>query len=206
MIMSGSFSAWLKQRRQSMDLTQKELAEQVGCSTIGLRKIETGERRPSRQVAGLLAAALRVPEDLQPAFLQFARGDLTVFPPEMPGQPVRPAFSFPSPRTSLIGREQALSDLLDLLALPEVRLVTLLGPPGVGKTRLALRVAEELRTAENPPIADSATPHFPDGIIFVELAPVAQAAPGGNSRDPRAGLAAGQQYTGAGQHHCLFAR
>lgn len=48
------FSDWLKRRRQSLDLTQAELAERAGCSVFALRKIETGERRPSKQLAGLL--------------------------------------------------------------------------------------------------------------------------------------------------------
>lgn len=41
------FGDWLKRRRQGLDLTQAELAERAGCSVFALRKIETGERRPS---------------------------------------------------------------------------------------------------------------------------------------------------------------
>ncbi|HEX5695938.1 MAG TPA: adenylate/guanylate cyclase domain-containing protein, partial [Acidimicrobiia bacterium] len=61
---------------------------------------------------------------------------------------------------SLVGRERELTDLVDLLSRPEVRLATLSGPGGIGKTRLALAVAERL--------AES----YPDGVYFVNLAPL----------------------------------
>ncbi len=66
----------------------------------------------------------------------------------------------PLPLTSFVGREREVADLADLLARPDVRLVTLTGPGGVGKTRLALRVA-----------ADIAGSPF-DPVVFVPLASV----------------------------------
>ena len=53
-----SFSEWLRERRSALDVTQWELAERVGCSRETIQKIEIGARRPSRQVAELLAACL----------------------------------------------------------------------------------------------------------------------------------------------------
>src|SRR4051812_9203550 len=53
-----SFGEWLRQQRKSLDLTQQSLAHLVGCSPDLVRKIEGGVRRPSRQVAALLAEAL----------------------------------------------------------------------------------------------------------------------------------------------------
>jgi len=71
-----SFGEWLKSRRKSLDLTQEELAQRSACSVFALRKIESGERRPSRQLAGLLAAALEIPPDDQKTFIQLARSEL----------------------------------------------------------------------------------------------------------------------------------
>ena len=91
-----SFGDWLQQRRRALDLTQAELARQVGCSAITLRKLEAEERRPSKQIAERLADVLQVPLDERPVFLRFARGDpfaapsgpsaasQTTQPPELP--------------------------------------------------------------------------------------------------------------------------
>ena len=66
----------------------------------------------------------------------------------------------PTPLTSFVGREQDIDHLASLLQQPDVRLVTLTGPGGVGKTRLALAVATTI------------LPDFVDGIVFVGLAAV----------------------------------
>jgi predicted ATPase/DNA-binding SARP family transcriptional activator len=80
------------------------------------------------------------------------------------GEAVRPAvppFNLPLAPTSFVGREQELADLAERLAQPECRLLTLLGPGGIGKTRLALQAAAEQHGA------------YRDGIHFVPLAAVA---------------------------------
>ncbi|KRC88327.1 hypothetical protein ASE25_15960 [Terrabacter sp. Root85] len=68
------------------------------------------------------------------------------------------ASRLPVPATHLVGREHAVAELVDLVRSPEIRLVTLSGPGGSGKTRLAIEVAKKLVTA------------FPDGVFFVPLA------------------------------------
>src|SRR5215210_9445663 len=67
------FSAWLKQRRKELDLTQLEVAERVGCSEDTIRKVEAGTRRLSKQVAELLAEVLHVPAEQRDTFTRLAR-------------------------------------------------------------------------------------------------------------------------------------
>jgi len=72
----ASFGYWIRRRRKALDLTQEELAERVGCALDTIRKIESGARRPSRQVAERLADQLELPEEMRAAFLQAARAEL----------------------------------------------------------------------------------------------------------------------------------
>jgi len=67
--------AWMKRRRKALDLTQKDLADRVGCSTATIHKIEREERRPSRQVTELIARALEIPIEQQKDFIKVARGE-----------------------------------------------------------------------------------------------------------------------------------
>src|SRR5688572_1414919 len=76
--MEYSFGNWIKQRRKALDLTQHELAKRVGCSDSLIFKIEADERRPSRQIAELLAETLDISADQRPLFLKIARQEKSI--------------------------------------------------------------------------------------------------------------------------------
>jgi predicted ATPase/transcriptional regulator with XRE-family HTH domain/TolA-binding protein len=176
MITASSFGAWLRQERKAREWTQESLAERVGCSPATIRKIEAGERRPSRQIAELLAAELELGPAEQARFLQLAR---TAAPPveplpvaaahlrpaaAAPSAPSPPIPNLPLPLTPLIGRERDIAALAARLLSPEVRLLTLTGSPGIGKTRLSIAAAAAVRA------------QFPDGVYFVAFAPISDPA------------------------------
>ena len=161
-----SFGNWLKTRRKARDLTQAELADQVGCSAAAIRKFEAEERRPSVQIVKRLAEIFEIPGDQQAAFLRFARGEVRSAPAErkedFPWQAsATPARSnLPATVTSLIGREREIAEVHDYLLRDDIRLVTLIGPPGIGKTRLSIASAR------------TSLQNFPDGVFFIALAPL----------------------------------
>jgi predicted ATPase/class 3 adenylate cyclase len=73
---TSSFGYWLRRRRKALDLTQENLAQQVGCSVETIKKIETDVRRPSRPMAERLAECLALPIEERTAFLKAARAEL----------------------------------------------------------------------------------------------------------------------------------
>lgn len=132
---------------RAQDLTQEALAELSGCAVATLRLIETGRRRrPSRELAAILAERLTVPADERAHFLQLARGTVpAAVPPAVPAA-VPPAILAPSPVDEpLIGRASELAALCIRLADPACRLLTIVGPGGIGKTRLARHLAQEVQ-------------------------------------------------------------
>ena len=139
-----SFGYWLRLRRKALDLTQDALAERVGCSVGMIRKIESEERRPSAQIVERLADIFSIPQEERTTFLRFARGELRSAPAE--NFPWHATIKFahtnlPATLTSFIGREQEIGEVRDYLSNPKIRLVTLIGPPGIGKTQLSIEAA-----------------------------------------------------------------
>jgi predicted ATPase/DNA-binding XRE family transcriptional regulator len=172
MDMSASFGYWVRRRRKGLDLTQAELARRVSCAEVTIHKIEADERRPSSQIAALLAEHLRIPAGERADFMAYARGELAIdqLPastadgermPDRPATSVQP-HNLPAELTSFIGRSRELAMIAAMLA--EARLLTLTGPGGTGKTRLALRLAAAVLD------------QFPDGVWLVDLAPLADPA------------------------------
>lgn len=142
-------------------LTQDALALRLSISVASLRKLESGERRPSVQVADVIASLFKLPAEERSAFTAFARGDASVVDAstERPWlAQSRKKSNIPIGLTPLLGRERDLRALMDLLLQSRTRLVTLTGLGGVGKTRLATDVAWNL------------VDRFSDGCTFVDLA------------------------------------
>src|SRR5512145_3525472 len=73
-----TFGEWLNQQRSLRRLTREEFAKRIGCSVSALRKIEYGERRPSAQIAELMANCLDIPPEERSTFVRVARGELRV--------------------------------------------------------------------------------------------------------------------------------
>src|SRR5262245_24577978 len=119
-------------------MTQADLAQCAGCSLSAIRKIEADERRPSLQVAELLANCLKIDPADRPRFLQVARAELRVdhlqnvktFNIETLNVNSAPAPlpNLPTPPTPLLGREHELAGIGQLLANPQCRLLSLVGP------------------------------------------------------------------------------
>jgi predicted ATPase/transcriptional regulator with XRE-family HTH domain len=167
-----SFGYWLRLKRKALDLTREALADRVGCSVSTIRKLEEEERRPSTQIAELLAEIFKIPTTQRTAFLRFARGDWSSSPSvgdeeaawrvSIPARPQQPRSNLPATFTSLIGRDKDIAAVQAYLTNPDIRLVTLIGAPGIGKTRLSIASASKLLT------------EFPDGVFFVALAALDQ--------------------------------
>jgi predicted ATPase/transcriptional regulator with XRE-family HTH domain len=191
--MPASFAELLRRFRVGASLTQEALAERCRLSPATIAALETGRRRaPRLSTVADIADALELPPSDRALLARAAadardalRGDRREVravpadgPPELDqagaagtsgalGQRTHPtgraALALPAPITPLVGRLAEASAIADDLMTE--RLVTLVGPGGVGKTRLALRVA-----------SDSAG-KFTGGIWWAELGPVSD--PGG---------------------------
>ena len=145
---------FLKQLRAAAGLTQEELAERSGISARTVSDVERGLRTAVYpDTARRLAAALGLQEEARNSFEAIARGRATIWPQPASG-------TLPIPPTPLVGRAHEMEAVGGALKTPGVRLLTLTGPGGIGKTRLALEVAAQQLTS------------FPNGVFFVSLGEV----------------------------------
>jgi len=160
------FGGLLRQLRAEAGLTQEELAEAAGLSPRSVSDLERGINRTARKdTALLLADALNLAEPARALFVGAARGHTPaagVLPAvRRQAQATSPAavggvHGFPAALTSFIGRDGPLREIAGMLA--KHRLVTVTGPGGAGKTRLAGQVAQKVAG------------RFADGAWLVELA------------------------------------
>jgi predicted ATPase/transcriptional regulator with XRE-family HTH domain len=152
-----SFAGLLRQLRSEARLTQEELAEAARLSPRSVSDLERGINRTARKdTALLLADALGLAGPVREVFVAAARG-------QVPAAKVLAVMSasrsnLPAPVDSFVGRQMELAEVTR--AVHAGRLVTLTGPGGSGKTRLALEAAASL------------VPEFADGVWLVELATI----------------------------------
>lgn len=148
-----TFGALLKRYRMAAGLTQEALAERASLSTRAISDLERGlSRAPRYDTFNLLTRAMNLEVSQRAALFAAAR-------PALPRQEtkVAPLQVLPFPPTALLGREQEVAQAIGLLRERGVRLLTVTGPGGVGKTRLAIEIAQDLR------------PGFADGLAWIDL-------------------------------------
>ena len=158
---SASFPAALRRHRLAAGLSQGALAERAGLSLRGVSDLERGLRSPRPETLRMLADALgleaRARAEFAAAAWPASRAEV-----DGPGGDAAGRAALPLPLTPLVGRAAEVAEVVGLLCPPGVRLLTLIGPGGVGKTRLGLQAAADLSAS------------FRDGVSFVGLAPITE--------------------------------
>lgn len=157
------FGRALRQHRLAAGLSQEALAELTGLSVRGISDLERGTRRtPRPETVRLISIALGLDDATRAELISMSRRALGSETIERDGAATRAVEGrefhvnpIPRPSTQLIGRSQAVSELIDVLRDPSHGLVTLTGPGGAGKSHLSSQVGRD------------AAAYFPDGVSCV---------------------------------------
>lgn len=141
---AAGFGALLRRHRGTAGMTQEALAEKSGLSVREIRRLErNGGHRPRPTTVSYLAKALDL-SDPQRRHFEEAAWEIPRDAASKSSRP-SPRGDLAEPLTPLVGREGLVSEAVALLRRDDIRLLTLIGPGGVGKTRVGLKVAKELR-------------------------------------------------------------
>jgi predicted ATPase/transcriptional regulator with XRE-family HTH domain len=162
--LQAEFAALLRSLRRERGLTQEELAERAGLSLSAVSYLERGlTQSPHTDTVQLLCSALELGEPQADRLRQAARAARGFFAPSATASRAETAGAIggsmplagrlPEPLTRLIGREWEVNAITKLLGRESVRLLTLSGPAGVGKTRLAIQAAMAVRAERTYEVA-----------------------------------------------------
>lgn len=163
-----TFGEWLRRHRRGLDLTQQELAHRLGCGVTTIRKMEAGERRPSKHLATQLAVSLEIAPEEYGRFITFARaGHYSDRPPpsavRLPGissadtvKISSPPFLAQStasekPPPTFVTRERELAELetaLETARTGQGQIRFVIGGAGRGKTMLVQEFARRAQEAK----------------------------------------------------------
>ncbi len=162
---SAQLATLVRHYRLAAGLSQEDLAERTGLSVRTISDFERDLRvAPRLESIRMLADGLGLSDSERASLIAAARPELTTNPPGRSNHEVtHPGSSFvelPNTLGALIGRDREVAAIVSMLSNGTSRLITLTGPGGVGKTRLALAVARAV------------APAFSGGVAFVALAPV----------------------------------
>lgn len=155
-----TFGELLRYARKRAHLTQHELGSQIGYHHSYISYLEKNLRLPDKAVLlGRIVPALGLENesDIVERLLVLSSQQRINSPLHDPSAILS---NLPANLTPILGREQEIELACQLLGREDIRLLTVIGPPGVGKTKLALHVAQNMQG------------RFDDGVAFVDLTPL----------------------------------